>query len=326
MHRYALALPFCVVVSGCGEEVTHIPQGEYPNDTGLTDTGFVQYDVGPGMLEPGECLTNGKDGPGGTAFGYMYRCNGGLSASVEYIYDGAPYNIIFGLSAGQSSQFGEGHDTYWWPKVMACCGEYDDNLSFEDQPEFALSCLMDAREGVCWGAYYALSDQQYDLPNGAHKNAVEEMRIYVLSHLTECLAGLGTDFPTTPTGHYDQWSLPTNWQSEDLTGAQVSYIASIESVTWPEYDYPNNMYTCESLHENDHSAPTPLPRPAHVCYIHGIGGSRWRFVRADIRGRTRRCRRLLRLHSDVMHRPLLIRLRLRKLHLWVVYRRDDAVR
>lgn len=138
---------------------------------------------------------------------------------------------------------------------MACCGEYDPELAFLDQPQFALNCIMDSRETACYSAVHALIKERNSLPNGGRKDAVDEILSYLHTDqgLTECIAGLGDSFPVPIifNSHSAEWVLDHTWVTTDLYGAELSYAVAISSVSWPEYDYPNLMETCNSLGYNN---------------------------------------------------------------------------
>ncbi len=67
----AMSLTAAGLAIGWGADLVPFPTGQFGGDTGIGDTGFVEHDVGQGLLEPGEYLTYGVTGPNGTAFGYQ---------------------------------------------------------------------------------------------------------------------------------------------------------------------------------------------------------------------------------------------------------------
>lgn len=276
-NRVVVSIIVLLGGSNCGDDFVPFPQGQFGDDTGIVDTGFPEHDLGSGLIKPGECLTNGVSGVGGTAVGYKYQCNGVFGATFTYTYDGVDFPLqipdIFGGSDPIESLFGEGYDTYWSPKVMACCGEYDDELDFNEQPQFALNCIMDARETACYSAVHALQKEFNSLPNGGRKDAVEEMIAHVFtdSGLTDCVDGLGENFPTPwlPTIHGALWEIDHSWVTTDLEAAELEYGVWLQNfVSWPEYDYPNLMETCTDLSENNlmvfDDIEPPLAYQAHV--------------------------------------------------------------
>lgn len=201
------------------------------------------------------------------ALGYKYQCSGLFSAILRYTYGGQEYEIqipdINKNPAG--SLFGPGADTYWAPKVMACCGEYDKELGFLDQPQFALNCIMDAREQACYSAVHGLYKEQNSLPNGGRKDAVIEIieRIESEQGYTDCIAGLGTDFPPIPQNvHGATWSVGMVWTTAGLTDVDLTYGLFLGGVHWPDFDYPNLLETCDSLDDNNlvvfHNPEPPL--------------------------------------------------------------------
>lgn len=259
MHARAIkniSVPLFFIVLGCGDDIIYPPDGQFGNDTGIGDTGFVEYDLGPGLLEPGECLTNEKTGSAGTAYGYQYQCEGHAVGILTYGFDGELYQHTI-PSELDELEFGDGveDDWYWNPQVMACCGEYNTSLEFDEQIHFALNCIMDVREQMCFSAVHALFKEYNTLaPSSPRRDAIWELAHYIQAHYTECIAGLrGNTFPTpfAPQGHTGTWAPAETWETEDLLGFDFWYSTYINGVNWPEFNHPSLMETCTSLDLND---------------------------------------------------------------------------
>jgi len=190
------------------------------------------------MIEPGQCLTNGKDGPMGPAFGYKYQCGGYFHSEIVYESEGAVY--AYSVPAILDSWFGDGYEPYKEAKVMACCGEYDDAKAFEEQKHIGLNCIMDARQQACLSMVIWLGGHIKQV-SGSRKTTVTAIRDYIKDNLSECMAGLGDGFPSdlAYNVHSSTWYLPTLAAELDL----VVGIWDVHAPATPEL--------CNSLTHND---------------------------------------------------------------------------
>lgn len=240
-----------VCASGCNETV-EIPGATFGyEETGSYETGYTVVDVGGGLLENGECVAPEKPG----AFGYMYQCQGYYVSTFHYNFD----NELYTINIPRSTWFILGNEPYEFSKVMACCGPYNDQLDFDQQPIYAENCILDAREGACSGLITALSQHIAKMLPGAHKNALKELADYLSPLVSQCVYQLGDGYPLNPYNNLvASWYIDKDWDHPDLADdAELKLNVNITGV-----DAPESPASCTGLNFNNtwqfYSDPEPL--------------------------------------------------------------------
>ena len=231
---YTLLLAFAPCACG---------QPEVPSETGFDSETGSPIDHEPGLLEPGECLTDKQE----DVFGYKYQCEGSFFAHIGGVYDDEPFSFF--VPQMKLTNFGPGHDPYEIPKVMACCGEYDDEMTFEEQPHFAENCMMDFRQQACLSLALGLKKLIDDgtVPLLYRGKAVDVQK-YLAQNWGACVQNL-VDIQDAPDLLSARWDLPTEgpWNPIEDVFVEID-IATLDGVYAPE-----GPATCESLHVNNHT-------------------------------------------------------------------------
>jgi hypothetical protein len=228
-----------------------------------------KHDVGPGMLDPGECIADAKAG----VFGYKYQCGGVFVARIHLVHDGEP--ISFFIPAPQITSFGDGHEPYEHAKVMACCGEFDRNLPLEDQPPvYVENCLLDFRQQACTSIAVGLAALINDgkVPKLYEAKAID-IQHYIAQHTEDCVQALLADEVGAPYYLQASWHLPDDgpWAPQ-ATGVRLT----IDTAWITDMYLPDDPDPCEGLGDNVGEVfsadPNPLPDIYDITLDEADGG------------------------------------------------------
>ena len=192
------------------------------------------------------------------AWGYKYQCTGAFFARVGATYDGDDY-LIF-VPGNSNTPFGDGWEPYEQAKVIACCGEYDYETDFEDQPTVAESCMLDFRQQACISIAVGLAKliDDGDIPNPLGK--ATDIQNWIAQNTTACIAGL-VDTDPDPLRLEALWNLPSTgpWspQLSDVFVEVIYASLTADGVYAPE----GGPDTCESLNDNNQEVFTDQTVP-----------------------------------------------------------------
>ena len=253
--RLSLSLSLSLIAA-CGETIDPDEGGfgDSARAGGTGDEPGSPADVGAGLLDPGECLADARPG----AWGYKYQCTGAFFARVGATYDGDDY-LIF-VPGNSNTPFGDGWEPYEQAKVIACCGEYDYETDFEDQPTVAESCMLDFRQQACISIAVGLAKliDDGDIPNPLGK--ATDIQNWIAQNTTACIAGL-VDTDPDPLRLEALWNLPSTgpWspQLSDVFVEVIYASLTADGVYAPE----GGPDTCESLNDNNQEVFTDQTVP-----------------------------------------------------------------
>ncbi len=224
------------------------------DETGGTGQNPENPDVGPGLLDPGECLADPREG----AWGYKYQCGGAFFAEVGATYDGEDYSVF--VPSNYTTGFGENWEPYEHAKVIACCGEYDFDASLTDQPTVAENCLLDFRQQACLSIAVGLAKLIDDGTIPSFGGKAIDVQNWIAQNSTACIAGLVDTHPS-PTRLEARWELPANgpWapQLSDVY-VEVFYAQLLETGIYAPEDGPA---ICTSLNDNNNVFFTDQTQP-----------------------------------------------------------------
>lgn len=254
---------FLLTSSGCGETIDPSEGGfsdvaSYTAASGGTETGDPpKDDLGPGELDPGECIADAKED--GDVYGYKYQCGGYFMAHIGFSHKGDSYTFYIPELA--QIPFGDGHEPYEQAKVMACCGLTDPDVDVWDQPPaYAENCLLDFRQQACISLATGLATLINDgtVPN-AYKKKATAIQNYLADNTDECIQALLPDQSGLPNFlEQATWPLPDDgpWSSHlDDVYVQINFSVITD------LHLPEEPDTCASLNYNNDYLFTPPPKP-----------------------------------------------------------------
>jgi hypothetical protein len=188
------------------------------------------------------------------------QCGGSFIAHVEFVHNQDKISIF--IPAPQITPFGDGHEPYEEPKVMACCGEWDRSVGFRDQPPvYVENCLLDFRQQACISIAAGLAAKINDgtVPIGFQAKAIEIQK-YIAARTEECTLAMLPDMEDNPRLLQTSWQLPDDgpWAPQASNVQLVIDTAIIGNMFLPA-----EPATCTDLSDSNKFpfSPDPLPLP-----------------------------------------------------------------
>jgi len=181
--------------------------------------------------------------------GYMHQCNGKFLASVGFTYNASPLELF--VPSANFTFFGDGFEPYQQPKVMACCGAYDEEQEEQLWPVYAENCMADFRQQACMSLSAGLKTFIDDghVPLLAEPKA-KDLQNWIAARTTQCMNELElADSSTHPDVLMATWNLP----DEDAPWEDVleDVFLRINFAFIDDLYLPATPNECTSLHDND---------------------------------------------------------------------------